>query len=325
MTYLGKTMAALAAAGCLTAALAATASAEEVTLRAVSSFQPGTTFSRPFEAFIEKVNADGKGVIQINYIGGPPAIPPFEVGNAVSSGVVDIANVTSAFYTNLLPEGEALKLAERTIQEQRENGAWAYINELHNKKMNVWYLARTGDGVPFHLYLNKPITGPDLSGLTLRVTPVYRTFFSELGANNVTTPPGEVYTALERGVVDGYGWPIQGILDLGWQEVTKFRVDPGFYAVDVNILVNLDKWKGLSEAQRDVLNKAAIWVEAKNIENAAINAKEVERQEQAGIKTITLQGADQQKWLDTAREAGWKQVQAVAPDHAAKLRELLAK
>ena len=51
-----------------------------------------------------------------------------------------------------------------------------------------------------------------------------------LGANVVTTPPGEVYTALERGVVDGYGWPILGIFDLGWQEKTKYRVDPGFYA-----------------------------------------------------------------------------------------------
>ncbi len=43
------------------------------------------------------------------------------------------------------------------------------------------------------------------------------------------TAPGEVYTALERGVVDGYGWPITGIFDLGWHEKTKYRVDPGFY------------------------------------------------------------------------------------------------
>ena len=54
-------------------------------------------FSKNFERFIEKVNKDGKGVIQINYIGGPRAIPPFEVGNAVRSKVVDIANVTGAF------------------------------------------------------------------------------------------------------------------------------------------------------------------------------------------------------------------------------------
>jgi TRAP-type mannitol/chloroaromatic compound transport system substrate-binding protein len=46
--------------------------------------------------------------------------------------------------------------------------------------------------------------------------------------------PGEVYTALERGVVDGYGWPTAGIFDLGWHEKTKFRVDPGFYTAEVS-------------------------------------------------------------------------------------------
>lgn len=41
-----------------------------------------------------------------------------------------------------------------------------------------------------------------------------------LGATVVQTAPGEVYTALERGVVDGYGWSITGIFDLGWHEKT---------------------------------------------------------------------------------------------------------
>ena len=43
--------------------------------RAVTSFAEGTQFSKNFERFIEKVNADGKGVIRINYIGGPRAMP----------------------------------------------------------------------------------------------------------------------------------------------------------------------------------------------------------------------------------------------------------
>ena len=63
------------------------ASAQEVTLRAVSAFAEKTTYSRGFELFIERVNKDGKGVLQINYIGGPKAIPTFEQGNAVRNGV----------------------------------------------------------------------------------------------------------------------------------------------------------------------------------------------------------------------------------------------
>lgn len=301
------------------------ASAQEVTLRAVNAFQEGTAFAKPFEAFIKKVNAEGKGLIKINYIGGPKAMPPFEVGNAVKNGVVDIANVTGAFYTNLMPEAEALKLAERTIQEQRKNGAWEYINKLHNEKLNAYYLARTGDGVPFHLYVNKPITQPDLKGLTIRVTPVYRAFFDALGANLVQTAPGEVYTALERNVIDGYGWPTQGILDLGWQEKTKYRVDPGFYVVDVNFLVNLNSWKKLNDKQRALLTRIATEIEASNADNVKINAAEIKKQADAGIKTIAFEGKERETWLNTARESGWAYVKKVAPQHADALRKLLAK
>jgi len=321
-----KPMTRIVAVAAAIAALAATpAAAQEVVLRAVTAFQPGTAFSRPFEAFVEKVNAEGKGLVRIDLIGGPSAIPPFEVGNALANGVVDIANVTSAFYPNLLPEGEALKLSERTIQEQRKNGAWELINQLHNQKMNAWYLARTGDGTPFHLYLNKPIERADLTGLTLRVTPVYRAFFQALGGNNVQTPPGEVYTALQRGVVDGYGWPIQGILDLGWHEVTKLRVDPGFYQVDVNVLVNLNRWRSLNDAQRAFLTKTAEWLESTNVRNAELNKAEAGRQAAAGIRVINLTGAERDKWVNTAREAGWAQVEKVAPANAKRLRELLTK
>ncbi|ODU09589.1 MAG: ABC transporter substrate-binding protein [Rubrivivax sp. SCN 71-131] len=322
MTYKTTLCALAVAAAGLTPLLA---SAQEVTLRAVNAFQEGTAFAKPFEAFINRVNAEGKGLVKINYIGGPKAMPPFEVGNAVKNGVVDLANVTSAFYTNLMPEAEALKLAESTIQEQRKNGAWEYLNKLHNEKLNSYYLARTGDGVPFHLYLNKPLAKPDLRGLTIRVTPIYRAFFAELGANLVQTAPGEVYTALERNVIDGYGWPIQGILDLGWQEKTKYRVDPGFYVVDVNFLVNLDRWNKLSDAQRALLTRVATEVEATNADNATVNAAEKKKQADAGIKTLTFEGAERQAWLNTAREAGWAYVKKVAPQNADTLRKLLAK
>jgi|TARA_R110000850_G_scaffold168543_1_gene293632 TRAP-type C4-dicarboxylate transport system substrate-binding protein len=322
MKLLKKVASALAVA---TIFAAGSASADEVVLRAVNAFQPGSVVAKPFERFVEHVNKEGKGLVQIDLIGGPSAIPPFEIGNAVSSGVVDMAYVTSAFYPNLLPEGAAIKLTERPMSELRENGGWELLNELHNKKMNVWYLARSGEGVPFHLYVNKPVEKADLSGLTLRVTPVYRSFFEKLGANAIQTPPSEVYTTLERGVADGYGWPIQGILDLGWHEVTKARVDPGFYQVEVNALVNLDKWNSLTDEQRAFLTEMGLWLEGLNAENAAINEAEKKKQADAGMVVYELTGAEREKWINQARESGWAEVQEVAPESAARLRELLAK
>ena len=247
------------------------ASAQEVTLRAVTSFAEGTQFSKNFERFIEKVNADGKGVVRINYIGGPRAMPPFEVGNAVRTKVVDIANVTGAFYTNLMPEADGFKLISKPMSEQRKNGTWEFINQLHNQKLNAQYLARQFHNVPFHIYLNKKPDKLDFTGLKIRVTPVYKDIVEALGGTAITTAPGEVYTALERGVVDGYGWPVSGIFDLGWDKVTKFRLEPAFYSVEVNVLVNLDTWKALTDAQRKVLNDAALWLEGLDAENTAVD------------------------------------------------------
>src|ERR1041384_1333526 len=101
----------------------APASAQEVILRAVTSFAEGTQFSKNFERFIEKVNADGKGLVKINYIGGARAMPPFEGGTAGRTQGVGIANVTGAFYTNLMPEADGFKLVAKPMAEQRRNGA----------------------------------------------------------------------------------------------------------------------------------------------------------------------------------------------------------
>ena len=251
------------------------AGAQEVTLKGITSFAEKTFYSRGFEKFIDKVNAEGKGKIQINYIGGPKAMPPFEVGNALKGGVVDIVNATGAFYTNVFPEADAWKLTERPMAELRKNGGFDYMAKLYAEKMNAVFLARHIDDNPFHLYLTKAITKPDLTGLKLRITPVYREFFQALGATVVQTPPGEVYTALERGVVDGYGWPITGIFDLGWHERTKFRVDPGFYSAEVSILINKASLEKLNPEQRKVIMDAAAWLEGQAAETAKENATDI--------------------------------------------------
>jgi TRAP-type transport system periplasmic protein len=299
-----------------------TGTAQEITLRAVSSFAEGTEFSKHFERFIEKVNNDGKGVVRINYIGGPRAVPPFEVGNAVRTRVVDIANVTGAFYTNLMPEADGFKLNGKPMSEQRTNGTWEYINQLHNQKLNSQYLARQFHNVPFHIYLNKKIDRIDFSGLKIRVTPVYKDVVEALGGTPITTAPGEVYTALERGVVDGYGWPVIGIFDLGWDKVTKFRLEPPFYSVEVNVLVNLDAWKGLNEAQRKVLSDAAQWLEGLDAEKEEAIKSERARQAAANIQALDFGAAASKAFLDRAYEVAWQSVIKRAPESGPKLRQL---
>ncbi|MHB8764074.1 MAG: TRAP transporter substrate-binding protein DctP [Deferrisomatales bacterium] len=320
---MGRALAVVGVAAVSLGIAAGGAAAAEVTLKAVSAFEERSAFSRNFERMVEKINAEGKGLVQINYIGGGGKVmSPFELGNAARTGVVDMANVPGAFYTNLAPEADALKLCELSGEELRKNGGWELLNELHNKKLNAYYLARQGSGMPFHLYLTKPLAKPDLTGLKLRVTPVYQAFFEKLGATVMRTAPGEVYTALERGTVDGYGWPIQGIFDLGWQEVTKYRVDPGFYNVDVNVIVNLDTWnRKLDDQQRAFLVKMGTWLESLDGEHGKTNEGERARQEKAGIKTITFAGADGAAYVKAAYDAGWAKVMEASPDYGPKLKK----
>ena len=301
------------------------AQSQEVTLRVVSAFPENQFYVKRTIEWIEKLNKEGKGVLQLNFIGGPKAIPTFEVGKSVQSGVVDIGFKTGAFYTNVMPEADILKLSETSAAEQRKNGAFDYINKIWNEKANMVYLARVVEGTPVHLYLNKKIDKPDLAGLKIRVTPVYRDFFQALGATVVTTAPGEVYTALERGVVDGYGWPIQGIFDNNWQEKTKFRVDPGFYSAEVSLIMNLDKWKALSAAQKDVLMKNVIALENANDSWKVANAEDTKRQAQVGIQVITFDAATSKKYVDTAYDVAWTNLIKASPTYGPQMKKLFSR
>jgi TRAP-type C4-dicarboxylate transport system substrate-binding protein len=299
--------------------------AQETVLRVVSAFAENTQYVRNLEGFMKKLNAEGKGSLQLNFIGGPKAMPPFEVGNAVRTNVVDIAMTTGAFYTNIMPEADALKLTQIAAPELRKNGAYDLVNKIWNEKANMQYLGRVIDYTPFHLYLTKKIDKPDLTGLKIRITPVYRDFFQAIGATVMQTAPGEVYTALERGVVDGYGWPINGIFDLNWHEKTKYRVDPGFYNAEVSLVMNLDKWKALNARQRDLLMKHVVALEADNDSWKKVNEEDIRKQAQAGIQVITFDAATAKQYYDKAYEVGWAAAIKSSPTYGPQMRKLFSK
>jgi len=308
------------------ASFAAGAPAQEITLKAVSSFAEGTKDSLPFEALIQDINKRGAGKIKINYLGGAPKVMnPFEVVKNLKDGVVDMANANSAFFTNVVPEADAFKLAELGIAELRKNGGWAYMNKLLNDKANAYFLGNHLEYITFNIYLNKPIDKADLSGLKIRVTPIYRSMVEALGGTAITSPPADVYTLMERGTVDGFGWPTSGIFDYSWEKVTKYRVEPSFYSAALHTLINLNVWNKLGADQKRILEEAMAEAEKKTAERMKLDDQERKRQEAAGIKAIQLPPAEAKKWSDTAKEAGWAAVVKTSPEHAEKLKEFLTK
>ena len=306
------------------------AKAEPISLKAVtawpktaSEFKAFTTFTDLVEQMVAKKYP---GELKIQYIGGPEAVKTPDQVQALQRGMVDMVFTTNAYYVSLLPEVDALKLSDFTPSEERTNGAWAYMNDLHEKKIGIYYLARLGLGTKFHLYLKKPIKSADLKGLNIRVSPMYLQAIKGLGGNPVVIPPTEVFAALERNVVDGYCWPAVGIRDWGWQKHTQYVVDPGFYNVPNPLLVNVKVWNQLPQKMRDLLTEAAIEAEKRVV----ANFEELAKQERPillkeGIRVIDLPPAEKERFLKVAYDEGWKDIIAKSPQIGPKLNELFTK
>jgi TRAP-type transport system periplasmic protein len=315
----------LAAAFGIVLAAAIVAKAEEVTLKAAVFVPPSTTYGIPFKRFVDHVNEAGKGVLQIRLVGGPEAVPADGQAQAVKNGVLDIASTPPSYYKSLMVEGDAQILSNMSIAEQRKSGGYDLLSKIASERMNALYLTTYGIGVPFHLYLTKEMTVAqphDLKGLRFRGQPNYNAIFKHYGIAGANIAPPEVYTALERGTVQGYGWPLWGINDFGWDKLTKIRIDPGFYNVIVNIVMNKTKYDALSPDQRKVLADAVAWFERDNETYTADKTKEaLELQEKQGIKVVSF-GPEFKK---TAVDLYWGDLKALSPDTVAMLQPLLSK
>ncbi len=299
--------------------------AQEVRWKAVSFLPLTVSFGTYFKRWVDELNARGKGVLQVDAVG-PEAIPVPEQPNAAKTGVVQMHYGPPTFYTGTMFEGEALSLSHRSVKELRANGAWAYLDKLHREKMNLVLLAGLGDGAKFFIYTTVPANEADtakpMAGLTLRSVQLYKSFFDSLGARQVSLPPGEVFTALERKIVQGYGWPLWDVKAMGWLGVTKYRYGPGFYNVSVNVLLNLDAWNKLGAPQKKLLDDMARWLDEEWPKwRGAKDAAEEKVQADAGVKYIDLGPAFPKR----ADDAYWDDLIKKSPQHMTELRRLVSK
>ena len=319
----------LAIAACAAMSSYAHAQAPEVTLRAVSFLRLDIGEADWFKEWADTINKEGKGLVQVRIVGGPEVMNPFELGNAIKNGVIDVAQMPPSYYQGLFPGAQALLMAGKSPVEQRKNGAYDYVNELYHQMVNAHVLTSWGYGVKFHLYLAKNVNADkvrnaDLSGLKLRVLPIYKPLFDALGGTSITMNQSEVYTALERGTVDGYGYIASDLKNQGWHTVTKYRVDPGFYNVVNMTIMNWPKLQSLTQKQREFLLSKSAEVEARWIRvTPSYVAEQYALQKAGGVEVITLQGAAAKKYMDTAIETGWADVKQKMPQHYEKLRKLL--
>lgn len=311
-------LAGLIASGSL---IAGVAQAEE-TLTAVHAFPETLIYTKSFLEFVDKVNEAGEGVVQIEVRGGPEAIGMFQQPDAVRDGIVDMVYTPGSFYGGALPEKDALVASNLTAVETRANGGIELIDQIHQQKMGVKYLGWFDSGVCYNLWTRNEPEFDDagnlkVEGLKLRGNAVYNAFFTDyLGAQVIDLPTTEVYSALERGVVDATGWTQIGLIDLKWNEFLNYRIEPCFFSTDLGVIVNLDKWNSLSPEAQKILQDVAIAHEMESA--AALGAKRDEdfaKLEEAGMKVVTLEGEAKANYLAAAREKTWARMKGLMAEH----------
>ncbi|MEO0960390.1 MAG: TRAP transporter substrate-binding protein DctP, partial [Pseudomonadota bacterium] len=152
-----------------------------------------------------------------------------------------------------------------------------------------------------------------VDGIKLRGNAVYNAFFTEyLGAQVIDLPTTDVYSGLERGVVDATGWTQIGLADLKWDEFVRYRIEPCFFSTDLGVIVNLEKWNGLSDEAKSIVQEVAIEHEAASAAKlGALASEQLAALEAAGMTTVTLEGEAAANYLAAAREKTWERMRGL--------------
>ena len=266
-----------------------------------------------FDTFMARMKED-QSLVKLNYIGGPEVTPNRKQGPAMKRGLIDIIMSPVTYYANVVPEARLHGIANVSGATWRKNGAFDIMSKAWASKLNAVILG-WGNYYGFNQFYmwfkEKPkfskVTGLDLSGMKMRTTPLYTPFLKAMGAITKNISPAEVYTALERGVVDGLAWPEGGVAFRGWQRFIKYRVEPGFFRSTTMVTMNKTKFDKLPKKAQNQLIAAGLHYER---DSGAILKKRAEIDNQkvykAGVQRLILPPDIAKVYIKTIISANWK-------------------
>jgi len=281
-----------------------------IKLKVLSSWGPEHVHVRAFVVpYVERLNKKSGGRLDVSWVG-PEAVPPFEQLKPLSAGLFDMVFTHPAYHMGEVAIGVAMDLFSASPQERWEAGFYNIIDEGY-EKVNAQVLANVmGKGVGYHLMLKKKcIDKADFTGLKLRTTPSYDPLAKGLGAATVKVSGGEIYSALEKGVVDGAFWVVMGALDYKWYEVANYQLRPQFGEVAEILLVNKKKWDSLPKDVQKMIHEITMEVAEETYQDLAKTWKEEEEKlESLGMKLCVLPPAEGEKLQKTYYERSWEEI-----------------
>jgi TRAP-type mannitol/chloroaromatic compound transport system substrate-binding protein len=218
------------------------------------------------EIFAEKLNAMSNGRLLVTVYGGGELVPALGVFDAVSQGTAELGHTAAYYWKGKIPAAPFFTSVPFGMNAQEMNG-WLHYGggmELWRETyapFNVIPLAGGNTGVQMAGWFNKEInTVEDLKGLKMRIPGVGGEVFKRAGGVAVTIPGGELYTALQTGVIDATEWvgPYNDMA-MGLHEVARYYYYPGWHepGPSLEVLVNKEAFDSLPKDLQEMIEVAA--------------------------------------------------------------------
>jgi len=216
-----------------------------------------------FSALAKKMSG---GRLQVKVYGAGQLVPALEVFDAVSQGTVEMGH-GAAYYWKGKTQTAALFTTVPFGLNAQEMNSWLHYGggmdlwrELY-EPFNLVPLAAGNTGVQMAGWFNREITGlKDLKGLKMRIPGIGGEVISQLGVETVNIPGGELYTAMQTGVIDATEWvgPYND-LALGFHQVAKYYYYPGWQepGPTLELIINKQAYDSLPQDLQSIVEGAA--------------------------------------------------------------------
>jgi len=217
------------------------------------------------ENFVQRVNTVSSGSIEIKLYPKNTLIPALAVFDAASAGEIDIFH-SGPYYWKGKNAAFSLFSGMPFGMTSEEINAWMHFGggyelwrELYSG-YNLYPFMGGNTNIQMGGWFKNQINSlDDLDGLKMRVPGLGGEVFAKLGVNPVLLPAGEIYTALERGIIDATEW-VGPFLDM---KMGFYKVAPYYYSgwhepgSILELTFNKKTWTKLSTEHQSIMQMAS--------------------------------------------------------------------
>ncbi len=286
--------------------------AEEFRWKMQSLWQAGTINQQVFETFCERVAEITAGRLVIEPLPVGSIVAYNETLDAVSAGLLDGQHGGSGYFAGKDPAFAILGDLNGGYEHVRQMHMWLNYGgglELARElfaQYGVFYIGGVSWGaesIPAKLPIRSV---EDFEGVKLRAPEgMSQDIFQRIGAAPVNIPGAEVYTALERGVVEAADWGTLGMNDdLGYHNIAPFPLYPGFHSAPLaDVAVNMSRWEELPEDIKALVEMAVRDFNRDMVEQIAMQDAQVAAAAASnGVELINWSSEERRKFREIAVE-----------------------